>query len=77
MKYKELSFIFRLSRSTIRKIVWNLIDTTTDRINDEYIPKGSPTSSKEFKNFPNAIGAIETTLIPIQKHDRLIEREYY
>lgn len=66
--FYHLSRVFRIPRSTLLKIVHETIDKIHDSLISEYIPENFHQNfNPRFRNFPNAVGACDVSLIRIQK----------
>ena len=62
--YELTASLFSLSRSTFHDIVDKVVNKYFPVFIDKFIPKSIPICSKEFINFPDAIGAVDSTTIP-------------
>ena len=62
--YELTASLFSLSTSTFHDIVDKVVYKYFPIFIEKFVPKSIPTCTKEFVNFPDAIGAVDSTTIP-------------
>ena len=77
---KKIGCLFDVAKATIQRTLTYVMSGLTESLKVAYLPKSirDINISSQFKNFPQAIGAVDATLIPVQKpSDRENEGLYY
>ena len=75
----KLSTVFHISPNYLNKVVVQTAMTIANPLIQRYAPmrKDIPPEAIRFHNFPDAIGAVDTTLLPIAKPSNEIGRRGY
>ena len=77
---RGLSNMFGLSPSSVQRTISYAMSGMTNSLKKEYLPekRSDITSISKFKHFPQALGAVDASLIPIQKpKDSMLNNDYY
>ena len=80
MTYDRLAITFKISRSQAVRVVKFILKSIREPLINRFL--GHPVQLREdelhFRNYANAVGAIDTTVIPILKPmDKEIQKKYY
>lgn len=69
MTYKQLANSFGLSLSRVQTILSDMWNPIVEVLSNDLLPKRPYEyhSARQFDNYPNAIGALDATLIPVRK----------
>ena len=77
---KKIGSLFDIAKATAQRTLTYVMSGLTESLKLAYLPKSirDINISSQFKNFPQAIGAVDATLILVQKpSDRENEGQYY
>ena len=79
--YAQLQSLTKLSQSTICRVVHRIVDKCFPIFSNLYIPqKTIPSCQNSFKNFPSAVGVVDTTTVqhyrPLKINDQKLTYDF-